>query len=188
VKVDWGVVNRRRRGGLAEAFWAEAFRSAPKIGPHRYLQGNLVIGLFMGVVLIAGTHRPERTNWAFFFLVGATIATALVGWITATVSARVRVEAPRIVFIQAATLAVTVAFLATTTILFAFTAPALVNFRYVPGVALSLLTYASIQVEFFGPPAVRRLRPRRIGIATGIVVEVVLAGALVFRLVGAGQV
>jgi multisubunit Na+/H+ antiporter MnhG subunit len=59
------------------------------------------------------------------------------------------------------------------------------NVRYVPGIALSLFMYASFELHFFAPRRLRVPHVRRLCMVAGVAAEVMMAAALVYRLMEA---
>jgi hypothetical protein len=163
-----------------QAIWVQVFRKEMLIAPNRYLDGNLTIGLLAVIVILAGSAHPERTNLLFYVLFSGTAATHIGGFIVAR-------SVPKVldttVSVQASFLLATTFYLVVMNLWLVIHADRLNDVRYVPGLVLSLLTYASLQLEFVGPPRLRGLRVRRLGILVGGASEVAMAGVLLWRLV-----
>jgi hypothetical protein len=162
-----------------QAIWVQVFRKERLIAPGRYLDGNFAVGLFAVIVILAGSSHPERTNLLFYVLVGGTAATHLGGFVVAKA---VRRLLDTTVVVQASFLFATTFGLVLMSISLTIHADSMSDVRYAPGLVLSLLTYASLQLEFVGPLSLRRLGIKRLGILLGAICEASMAGFFFWRL------
>jgi hypothetical protein len=173
-----GLSDRAMKNWL-QAIWVQVFRKERLIAPERYLDGNFTVGLFAVIVILAGSSHPERTNLLFYLMVGGTAATHLGGFLVAKA---VRRLLDTTVVVQASFLFATTVSLVLMNMWLTIHADRVSDVRYVPGLVLSLLTYASLQLEFVGPPSLRRLRVKRLGILLGAASETSMAALFLWRL------
>jgi hypothetical protein len=166
--------------GWLETVWAQAFRDVLVVPPARFLGANLIVGLFSIILLLAGARQPERTNAAFDLLVASTIVTHLGGFFVATAARRL---ISVVLFVQGLALFAMTSCLVIFSVWLTLHAPTLSNIRYVPGIALSVLTYSAIEIGFFFPATQPRPGFRKLGIALGAIGELALGAALVWRLI-----
>lgn len=171
-----------RGAGLQDFFqsvWSQVFREKLVLRPEQLLSANLFIGLFSIVILLAGAQHPERTHALLAVTVAITVGTHI-GGIPAATLAPARV--PLVILVQGVSLFASALTLAATTLWFAYRAERLTDFSYLPGMLVTLLTYAALEIHFFGPERWRRFGVRRLGLLLGLAGEVVLASLLVWRL------
>lgn len=162
-----------------QTIWAQLYNDNSVVQPTEYLHGNLTVGLFFIIVLIAGTGGTSGLNAIPSYIVGIGAAVLICGYPLAALAPRMQAS---IVFAQAVLLIVGLAALVLPLMAAATARTPLVSFRYLPGLTLCLFVYASMQVEFMGPRSWRVVRPRRIGVALGIASELAMAACLLSRL------
>ncbi len=162
--------------GWLETLWEQVFRDERVTPPGWFLRSNLSIGLFASIVLYAGARHPERMNVAFAALVACTVATHVGGALIALAARR---AVPTLIFVHGVVLLATTASFVATCLWLTVHATTLSNVRYLPGVALALFVYASLELRFFGPRPIRAMNLRRLGIILGIASELALATTLV---------
>jgi hypothetical protein len=163
-----------------QSIWLQVFRKDRIIPPERYLEGNLTVGLFSVIVILAGAAHPEQTNILFYVLAAATAATHVGGFIVAKAAPRVL---DTTIVVQAICLLAATLNLVVMNLWLTIHVDRLSNVRYLPGVVLLLSTYAGLQLELVGPPRFARLRMKRLGILLGIVSEAATGAVLLWRLV-----
>jgi hypothetical protein len=166
--------------GWLDALWAQAFRDERVIEPARFLRGNVVIGLFAIIALTAGARDPERMPPVFSALLVLTLLTHLSG---IALAAALRRATAAIIFVQGLCLWATTAAAVVLSTYLTLHAARLSNVRYLPGITLALFMYASFEIHFFAPPGLRLPHVRKLSMVGGIVAELAMAAALIWRLV-----
>jgi hypothetical protein len=162
-----------------QTIWTQVFRDELVIVPERFLSANVVVGLFSIVVLLADAQHPERASALSTTLFAVTAATHI-GGLPAAMLAPERVRL--VLLVQGVSLFASALALTGTTLWLAYRAEALTNFHYLPGMVITLLTYAALEIHFFGRESWSRFGVRRAGVLLGLAGEALLASLLVWRL------
>jgi hypothetical protein len=159
-----------------EILWRQAFRTKRVIEPSAFLDANLTLGLFASLGLLVCLRTPERGSWLFTILVALTSATHVGGRVLAGLSGGLRAS---ILFVQGVSLFFTALALVVLSSALSLRAESLTNVRYLPGLALSLFLHSSLEIQFFGPSAVRAWPVRRVALVVGVAGELIMAAALI---------
>jgi hypothetical protein len=165
--------------GFVQSIWKQVFRDELVLGTDRFLSSNFFIGLFSIVVLLASAEHPERSNALLIVAITITVATHVAGWPATTLAPE---RAKLVLLVQGLSLFTSALVLTGTALWLAYAAERLTSFRYLPGMMITLFTYAALEIHFFGPERWRRLGVRRLGVLIGLTGELALAGLLLWRL------
>ncbi|HET9954418.1 MAG TPA: hypothetical protein VFQ61_07935 [Polyangiaceae bacterium] len=156
--------------------WAQYFRREQTISCDAFLSANLVLGCFFSIVLFVALKSLDLSSAITAVLVAAMVPVHLAGLpLSKARPARTR----SILLVQGLTLGAAVIAMVIATSVEIAREPVLRNIRYLPGLSVSLLTYAGLEVEFGlnGQASVRSWR--RVGLGLGMGGEILLLSCII---------
>jgi hypothetical protein len=170
----------KRSGSLGwlSALFTEAFASHPSISAARYAANNAIVGIALAVVSLLKLMSPTSRNAPADLVLGAMGLVLCAGLLL--LSARPAILVGMLV-LHGAILATLAIGLAITSVRWAFQAPPLSSFHYLPGVTLVVLTYGALQIAAFGPWPKRSRRIRAAGMGVGLILELAVLVSLAIR-------
>jgi hypothetical protein len=168
---------RNPRGGFT-ALFAEVFSDAPRVPAGRYAVYNAVLGGFLLLLATIQFLEPERWSSASAIGLGSVGLLLQSGIVVSTLRSDMP---PRVLLFSGLLLgALTVAF-TISSIEWAWRAPPLSPFRYMPGVVLLLGVYGALQVAASRPSWQHAKRLKLVGLCVSLLCELAVMAALIVR-------